>query len=209
MILYSVSYLGDAMDHPQNGPLTGVGSRTTKCQMPSRSQLSAGAYDLLSCLLQETTGILNSEWQFSKDQMGKPHAFTEHSDCLPEVSVSHSGCWVGAAVSRIGAVGIDIERIRPGRDVRGLADLAFGKAERGAVERSGDDAFYRIWTLREAMAKAIGAGLSMVVDRQDRVPVIPTTGPWMTVMDGRRWLLMHRRPADALHLAVAVAVAAA
>ena len=51
-------------------------------------------------------------------------------------------------------IGVDIERLKPGRPFADLARMAFGPMENAEVARSGEPAFYRIWTAREALAKA-------------------------------------------------------
>jgi 4'-phosphopantetheinyl transferase len=54
-------------------------------------------------------------------------------------------------------VGVDVERIRPMRDWRDIAERFFPPAEAAAVEDEPD--FFRRWTRIEAMWKACGAGL--------------------------------------------------
>lgn len=79
--------------------------------------------------------------------------------CRPGLglSISHSGGWVACAVSLSGPVGLDIERIDPGRDVLAIAGQAFGagEAERlRALDPAGRvHAFYRMWCRHEAHIK--------------------------------------------------------
>ena len=74
-----------------------------------------------------------------------------------------------------------------------------------AVESGGLRAFYRIWTLREALAKACGIGFPMLADGRDYFPEAPNSGNWQGVIDGRRWLFSTGDlPGD---YAVAVAIA--
>lgn len=165
------------------------------------------ARGMLGRLLQASTGIPAEEWEIGKDARGKPMAVAvagQHA--VPEVSISHSYGWAAAAVSTLGPIGIDVECPRSGRNISGIAEASFGQAERGEVACGGADAFYRIWTLREAMAKADGVDLSLVVDGRDLVSGMPTVGPWTATLDGRRWLLIHLRPEGGFHLALAVTV---
>lgn len=109
-------------------------------------------------------------------------------------------------MSTQGLVGIDVEQTTGRRDIAAIAEASFGASEREEVARNGCDAFYRIWTLREATAKALGHGLPMVVDRRDRVATTPATGVWSWTMDGGGWLLMHDKPTDGVYLSLAAAI---
>nr|WP_294527549.1 4'-phosphopantetheinyl transferase superfamily protein [uncultured Rhodopila sp.] len=95
----------------------------------------------------------------------------------PFCSLSHSGDMVACGLARIGRIGIDIERIRIGRRILAISQAAFGPAERAAVEFGGAETFYRVWTLREALAKASGAGSGLLVDRVDEIPVLSDIRP--------------------------------
>jgi 4'-phosphopantetheinyl transferase len=118
------------------------------------------------------------------------------------ISISHTDAVVAAAVSAIGPVGIDIERRNPARDVVSLAEVAFGPAEAAAVEVEGIAAFYRIWTVREAISKATGEGLAAVADKSDRVPIRMADGTW-TLCQGN-YLVAHDLIYEEVSLALAV-----
>lgn len=79
-----------------------------------------------------------------------------------EFNLSHSGGLVLIAVASR-PVGIDIEAIRPGRDVRALAARALPAEDIAAVTASpaAERAalFYRAWARHEACLKCLGAGL--------------------------------------------------
>nr|WP_298689253.1 4'-phosphopantetheinyl transferase superfamily protein [uncultured Dongia sp.] len=107
---------------------------------------------------------------------------------------------MAAAATAVGPIGVDIELARPGRNLPGIAEAAFGQAERRRCNRDGANGFYRTWTLREAIAKALGAGLAMAADRVDRVAAGPDEGYW----DWQGWQLAHHRLAAGLSFAMAV-----
>lgn len=79
-----------------------------------------------------------------------------------EFNASRSGplCLIG--LSRPGAIGVDIETVRPVAAADGLARAHFTARERRAWRRTpgaGDLAFLRCWTRKEACLKALGVGL--------------------------------------------------
>ena len=138
-------------------------------------------------------------WTIATDERGKPIAV---GGVERQISISHTGSFVAAAVSAIGPVGIDIERRDRSRDVVSLATAAFGRAEAAEVAVEGATAFYRIWTLREAISKATGAGFPAAVDRIDRVPARMTNGIWVEG-DGN-WLMAHDVLDEDTSLAIAI-----
>jgi 4'-phosphopantetheinyl transferase len=79
-----------------------------------------------------------------------------------QFNVSHAGDLVALVFASGIPVGIDVERIRPVRDARGIARRYFSPDEQRELERSGDpeDTFFRIWTAKEALVKGTGKGLT-------------------------------------------------
>lgn len=75
------------------------------------------------------------------------------------------------AVSSAGPVGVDIERVSPGRNDDLVADRFFSPAERIALEARPPGertaVFFRIWTRKEALLKAIGSGIHAGIERID------------------------------------------
>ena len=73
----------------------------------------------------------------------------------PHFSISHSGDWVACAVSRITAIGLDIELINDQRDLARLAAHSFSPADLQWWQQQADPvaAFYRLWSIREAHFK--------------------------------------------------------
>jgi 4'-phosphopantetheinyl transferase len=94
---------------------------------------------------------------------GEPHGKTRST--LPgwECSVSHSGDRVAVAVSRAGALGVDVERVGQSRDLDGLAGRVLHRREAAALrslpEQRRPAAFTAYWTRKEAVVKATGDGL--------------------------------------------------
>lgn len=141
-------------------------------------------------------------WTIEQTALGAPRARSATHSSAPSISLSHSGGWIACAASVTGAVGIDIERRKPGRDISGIASYAFGRQEQAAAV-SGEDRFYAIWVLREAIAKATGEGLPRVTDGVDRVGAGPFRSAGWSRMEDADWWLMHQRKDD-VDLAVAL-----
>lgn len=73
----------------------------------------------------------------------------------PAFSLTHASRVVGVAVHDR-PVGLDVERLRPVRDLTAIASYACS-----AMETVSDTTeFFRLWTRKEALLKATGAGLS-------------------------------------------------
>jgi 4'-phosphopantetheinyl transferase len=89
-----------------------------------------------------------------------------------EVSVSHSGALVVIAATGAGRVGVDVERVRPIDHVSLSGEICQpGEAHRDL----GPVSFYKLWTRKESVLKATGAGLDLsmaevVVTAPDRTP---------------------------------------
>jgi 4'-phosphopantetheinyl transferase len=91
-------------------------------------------------------------------------------------SVSHCGDLALFAFSTCGDIGIDIEEIRPLPEADAIAAQFFSPRERAAylalAPRDRPLGFLKCWTRKEAVAKALGDGLSTPLDELDvsRVP---------------------------------------
>ncbi len=141
-------------------------------------------------------------WVFGQDLKGRPILHDNAQRQGPDISISHSGDWVACAIASAGRIGVDLELARPGRRYREIAAAYFSEAERKAVENEGETAFLSAWTLREAVAKADGAGLTgaMSLDGDRLIPARDRLHA--LTLDGASWTLAHRHR-DVLHLAVA------
>lgn len=91
--------------------------------------------------------------------------------CAPPLhfNLSHAGGHAAFAISDHYPVGIDIEEIKPLRE--DVAGHFFSVAECAALSAMPTEtylqAFYRVWTRKEAFVKAHGAGLSLPLDSFD------------------------------------------
>lgn len=105
-------------------------------------------------------------WCIKKDDRSKPFLSHDHAKDIPHISLSHSPTMVAVAISFLGPIGIDIEDWQQ-RDIQNIARYAFGPKEISEVSDEGVPAFYRIWTVREAIAKMNGLGILSAMNGQD------------------------------------------
>jgi phosphopantetheinyl transferase len=160
-----------------------------------RSAATLLALAALRALLFAVTG--QAGWPLERAPNGKPSLRHDAGQHVPSVSLSHTPGLIAVAVALRGSIGVDVERHRP-RDFAALADHAFGPAERREVADGGSQAFYRIWTLREAIAKATGDGLALVLNRADLADASSGTRP------ARLYQLFHTMPQSGFSLGVAL-----
>ena len=116
---------------------------------------------VLRSLLSAATRVPANKILFAEGPYGKPRlAGTEG----PLFNVSHSGSWALIGLSDSRPVGVDIELMRRAGGELALARSFFSDAEYRALEgqRNGMmlQSFYKIWTCKEAVLKALGAGIS-------------------------------------------------
>ena len=115
-------------------------------------------------LLSSYQRVAPRELEFTYAELGKPELVGRRPAEPLYFNVSHSHELALIAVTRSGELGVDIERVRPLRDMRGLAQRFFAASEYQGLERLGPEAreaaFFRLWTRKEALLKATGKGLS-------------------------------------------------
>lgn len=118
---------------------------------------------LAKALLGAATGTAPGDWQLFTDARGAPHARAPAGREAPRLSLSRTRGAVAAAVSLEGAVGVDIERHDAGLDGSAIATALFAPVDRETIDAARDvnDAFFGVWTLKEAVLKALGTGFAL------------------------------------------------
>jgi len=133
--------------------------------------LSAGL--MLRCVLGETYA-----GSVQRSHLGKP--YLPGGPCF---NLSHSGNKVVLAVSE-DEVGIDVEQIAPFSFA--VAQRVFTANEQDWLQRQGEDsAFYRLWTGKEAIMKALDLGFQLPPESFEILP--ESEGP--NRVCGRDWFL--------------------
>lgn len=108
------------------------------------------------------------QWVFDFNQHGKPHIANTTSEAL-YFNLSHTDGMIALAVTRIGEIGIDVESVNRNNDLRSLADYCFTEIEQDYLykddEQEFERRFFTLWTLKEAVVKAVGVGISLGLKR--------------------------------------------
>ncbi|HEX6694358.1 MAG TPA: 4'-phosphopantetheinyl transferase superfamily protein [Longimicrobiales bacterium] len=114
---------------------------------------------VLRLVLSPLVGRAAADIRFEKTALGKPYLASG-----PSFNVSHSGSEILIAIASGGRIGVDVEEVRRLRDMFSLARTSFTPPEvdmvAGFPEQDQLRAFFRVWTRKEAMLKALGCGLT-------------------------------------------------
>lgn len=159
----------------------------------------AAAHALLRLRLGELVGQRAEGLHFASNLFGKPTL----QGPGPQFNLSHCRSMVCIAVSAQGAVGVDVEPLDRGHalDLAALAREVLTSAEQaqlGVGDWSAPWTFMRLWTLKEAVVKACGTGLSqdlhalgieLHADRPILRRAASPSGPWQqdTDIQLRQW----------------------
>ena len=128
------------------------GRRFVLCRAALRSLLCA----YLDCT--------NEALTFPVTEFDKPVAQTDGIWTFTGFNVSHSGDNGLIAISPSRRIGVDIEEVAPRRHLVSLIESVMGPQEREELGQL-DEAprlrqFFRLWTFKEALIKALGTGFS-------------------------------------------------
>jgi 4'-phosphopantetheinyl transferase len=118
------------------------------------------ARGVLRVLLARYTNTNPADLSICRTANGKPFAA---GDAMPQFSVSHSDQIALIAFAH-GQIGVDVERVREMPDLIGIARRFFSAGELEQVhalpEESRRQAFFALWTRKEAYLKATGEGIA-------------------------------------------------
>ena len=121
----------------------------------------------------------------------------------PEFSVSHSGsCW--AVLFADAPCGLDIQLPRRA-DHEAIARRLFSPREADLVRVQGEDAFFRLWTRREALVKC--AGQSVFSEDVPELLIPPETGVVRVRFGGADRAVMDADPGRELPEALRISIA--
>ncbi len=73
-------------------------------------------------------------------------------------NLSHAGEWAVAVLMRGASAGVDVESTTRPADIERLAQRLFSDSEQALVREGGREAFFTLWSQKEALMKALGCG---------------------------------------------------
>ncbi len=133
----------------------GETARAARFRFPVHRARFVASHGLLRTLLGKYLGIGAGEVRFARSRYGKPSV--EGSGL--KFNMSHSEELALFAFARDREVGIDVEFRKPDFPALELARNVFTERERELLASGAVD-FFRIWSCKEALAKAAGTGIS-------------------------------------------------
>ncbi|MGD9782834.1 MAG: 4'-phosphopantetheinyl transferase superfamily protein [Kiritimatiellia bacterium] len=107
-----------------------------------------------ACWLPRELGLDRVEWKTGTH--GKPRLARAAAEW--GFNLSHAGNYVVAALAKGAAIGVDLEALARKADVEALGERVFSESERALVRAVGRDAFFALWSQKEALLKALGCG---------------------------------------------------
>ena len=166
------------------------------------------AHALLRATLSDFFARPQQDWTFVTGAWGKPRVDASDGSARLCFNLSHTRGHVAVAVALDREVGVDVERIAPARADEEVARQLFAPAEFAAfqeelkAERA--EAFFDVWTLKEAYIKAVGLGVALPLKdfAFTRDPLRISFAPTLDDTPSR-WLFRRFRPAPDVAIALA------
>ncbi len=118
----------------------------------------------LRSILCHEIGCSNSGLSFGEGEYGKPYPLVDGESAALSFSVSHSGGHGLIAYAQDGRLGVDVEQPVPRAHLTSLIEAVMGPDERRELDQMASPErlrqFFRLWTCKEALVKALGTGFS-------------------------------------------------
>lgn len=191
-------------------------ARAAKQRRPRDGARWIVARAALRRVLASYIGGAAADVEFVVDDLGKPRIAPSTSRSAADgaadlaFNLSHSDGIALIAVTRGGRIGVDLEATGRRTDFAAIAERYFSPSERAYLARLTPDAraeaFFVLWTAKEAYTKALGAGLSAGFPRF-AIVVAADGGLAVDTADGNAWSLCRLAPGRGYHGALAIDVA--
>ena len=140
--------------------------RAVRFVRPLDRDRSVLAHAALRSFLARCLGVELSTVRYIEGAHGKPLLLPALGQL--EFNLSHTENLALLAVTREGAIGVDVEQLRQLPDAMSIAETHFSEAERNTLmslpSREQQAGFFSCWTRKEAVVKATGAGVGYALD---------------------------------------------
>ena len=168
---------------------------------------------LLRLILSRYVSVRPQQVEFAYSSTAKPELGGSLAANGLRFNLAHSADLALVAVTCVGSVGVDLERIAPLADVDDLVARFFSARENARFQKLSVEqkppAFFNLWTRKEALLKATGEGIAQSLNLVE-VSFLPGEPAKLLsipehLSQGSRWSLHELAPAS--HFAAALAVA--
>jgi 4'-phosphopantetheinyl transferase len=141
-------------------------ARAARFAFEEDRQSYIAAHALLRAELSSHADRAPSDWRFAATALGKPFLLDAPRDL--RFSITHTRGMVAVAITEGLEIGVDVESEDRRAESMKLAERFFAPEEIALLRAVEGDArremFFAIWTLKEAVVKATGQGLSRALD---------------------------------------------
>ena len=140
-------------------------ARARKFEHPGARRRYVLCRAALRAILCERLGCDNGRLSFGEGEHGKPFALVDDTTAEISFNLSHGGGHGLIAIAPEGRVGVDVEERADRRDFDRLIEEVFTPNEQAELNgmrgRRRIALFYKFWTIKEALIKALGTGFSL------------------------------------------------
>jgi len=169
------------------------------------------SHGIVRQILATYSGVDAATLTFARNRHGKPYLVPRANGPNLQFSISHSGNCCMLAVRLDHSIGIDVEKVRDLPQAMNIAQSYFTPGEtrvlaalQGVPQR---DAFFALWTHKEATVKGLGISLAANLGRLE-FQLDPVRSPRLIAWDGdqslaQRWSIRRLDPSPGYVAAVA------
>lgn len=147
----------------------GERARAETYLVPEDRNAFVAAHGLLRAVLASHAKTAGAVLRFKAGTTGKPELVQAEGDVPVAFSLSHARSIVACVVAPIGPVGIDVEPVPSAPYETAFLEACFTDGERAQLRsltsRELPLAYTELWTMKESALKALGAGLTLGLDR--------------------------------------------
>ncbi len=175
---------------------------TQRYKRYSRRFQSLAGRILLRMMITDVSGNIENTCRINSALQGETLAPIGCNGDSLHLTLSHSHLLVAGAISDLGPIGIDVEYHASKRPFHDIARFAFGRKEAEVVKENGAESFYRIWTLREGLTKALRKDFGFVVNQKDLFHIDQGTKVFKIATKNNEWFCCHQNVLNKYSLAL-------